>query len=523
MNTESKKLFENIQHHGAVNGVTGSCHQLHIDKNNSLLIDCGLFQGAEISKGKQQSEQPDFPNNEDHLTIDFDITTLQALIVTHCHIDHVGRIPYLLAAGFKGPIFATEATAALLPLVIEDALKVGVTRNKSIIDACLKLLKNQLVPLPYKRWHKVNILNSAIDTKIKFQIAGHILGSAYVEIELSTPKNQSDTNSQNPISKSSRAKNSKHRIVFSGDLGAPYAPLLPAPKSPYRTDTLIIESTYGDKNHQRRKDRTQQLQHIIEKAVADNGVVLIPAFSIGRTQELLYELEKIIHQQQKPKLSQRHNQQSQKQFTLWQNIDIIVDSPMAAKFTEYYKRFKTLWDNEAKCTVNAGRHPLSFEQLYTVNNHQEHLNTIEYLAKARHFSNPKPAIVIAASGMCSGGRIVNYLKAFLNDSTADVLFVGYQAQGTLGRNIQQYGTPSAMSGKKGYVYIDGERLDIKANVHTISGYSAHADQNGLINFVKRMRHKPSHIKIVHGDDSAKQALAEKYKQLLPNAKIEIAT
>lgn len=497
----------NIQHHGAVNGVTGSCHQLHIDTNHSLLIDCGLFQGAEISKGKQQSEGVDFPNNDDHLTIDFDISTVQALIITHCHIDHVGRIPYLLAAGFRGAIYATEATAALLPLVIEDALKVGVTRNKSLIDACLKLLKRQLISLPYKKWHKIPLVNTSTQLKIKFQIAGHILGSAYVEIDMSNLP-QTAANQNDAAKTAGVLKSNSHRVVFSGDLGAPYAPLLPAPKSPYRADTLIIESTYGDKNHQHRKDRTKQLQQIIEKAVADNGVVLIPAFSIGRTQELLYELEKIIHQQQSKS-------------TLWQNIDIIVDSPMAAKFTQYYKHFKTLWDKEAKRALKAGRHPLSFEQLYTVDSHQEHLSTLEYLAKSRHFSTPKPAIVIAASGMCSGGRIVNYLKQFLSDNTADVLFVGYQAQGTLGRNIQYYGTPSAASGKQGYVFIDGERVTIEAGVHTISGYSAHADQNGLINFVKRMRHKPSNIKIVHGDDNAKQVLAKKYQQLLPNAKIEI--
>lgn len=475
----------NIQHHGAVNGVTGSCHQLNIDAQNAILIDCGLFQGAD--KGNNSESD----NSEEHLTIEFDISSVQALIVTHCHIDHVGRIPYLLAAGFRGPIYATEATAALLPLVIEDALKVGVTRNKSIIAACLKLLKRQLVPLKYKQWQPIKLVNSTKSTKIKLQMAGHILGSAYVEIDIKSSL-PSD-------------KNSKHRVVFSGDLGAPYAPLLPAPKSPYRADTLVIESTYGDKNHQHRKERTKQLQQIIEKAVTDNGVVLIPAFSIGRTQELLYELEKIIYQQKKSEM--------------WKNIDIIVDSPMAAKFTEQYKNFKSLWDKEAKREIKSGRHPLNFEQLYTVDSHQEHMQTIEYLVKSRNFSNVKPAIVIAASGMCSGGRIVNYLKQFLNDNTADVLFVGYQAQGTLGRSIQKFGATSA--GKQGYVFIEGKRIDIKAKVHTISGYSAHADQNGLINFVKRMRHQPKHIKIVHGDESAKQSLAEKYHKMLPRAKIEI--
>ena len=293
--------------------------------------------------------------------------------------------------------------------------------------------------------------------------------------------------------------------MFSGDLGAPYAPLLPAPKSPYRADTLIIESTYGDKNHQSRRNRISNLQKIIEKSVADNGVVLIPAFSIGRTQELLYELEKIIHRKANS--------------SLWQNIDIIIDSPMAAKFTDKYRDFKNFWDAEAKREIKSGRHPLSFEQLYTVDSHQEHMQTVAYLAKRN-----KPAIVIAASGMCSGGRIVNYLKQFLSDETADILFVGYQAQGTLGHDIQKYGTitDSSKRTKTGYVFIDNQQVSINAGVHTISGYSAHADQNGLLNFVKRMRHKPKHIKIVHGDEKAKAILAEKYQQILPNAKIEIA-
>ena len=196
----------NIQHHGAVNGVTGSCHQLHIDKNNSVLIDCGLFQGDENS---------DKTDIETSLAINFDISTVRALIITHCHIDHVGRIPYLLAAGFRGPVYATKATAALLPLVIEDALKVGVTRNKSIINACLKLLKTQLVALDYKNWQALELdttlpnqsnvsrdpdEDKQIKAKIKLQVAGHILGSAYVEIELN--------NFLNNIK-------DKYRIVFS--------------------------------------------------------------------------------------------------------------------------------------------------------------------------------------------------------------------------------------------------------------------------------------------------------------------
>ena len=452
-----------ILHHGAVNGVTGSCHELVINEQTSVLVDCGLFQG-EDSKAD--------------LSIEFNITHVTALIVTHCHIDHVGRIPYLLAAGFKGPIFTSIASASLLPLVIEDALKVGVTRDPKIIAACLSLLNKRMVAVDYKTWFELPC--KGLDkAKARFQRAGHILGSAYVEIDI--------TNNDNI----------KHRVVFSGDLGAPYTPLLPSPKPPYKADTLVIESTYGDKNHQGRKERTKTLKNIIERAVADNGVILVPAFSIGRTQELLYELEQLIHGSSKK--------------SKWRDIHVILDSPMAANFTEQYKNFKHLWDSEAKRKVANGRHPLDFKNLTTVDTHKEHLAVINYLS-----TRQTPAIILAASGMCTGGRIVNYLERFLNDKTTDVLFVGYQGNKTLGRAIQKYGP------RNGYVFINDARITINAKVHTISGYSAHADQSGLIKFVTGMHKKPSHIKIVHGDDDAKNALAARYKEILSSeVKIEI--
>ncbi|TGE85151.1 MBL fold hydrolase [Pseudoalteromonas sp. KS88] len=444
-----------IKHHGAVNGVTGSCHELQISKNTSILIDCGLFQGEDAGVD---------------LAIDFDISNVTALIVTHCHIDHVGRIPYLLAAGFTGPIYTSVASSSLLPLVIEDALKVGVTRDQTIINACLNLLSKLIIKVEFNTWFELPVINDHELVKARLQRAGHILGSAYVEIDIGK-------------------KPSSHRVVFSGDLGAPYTPLLPSPKAPYKADTLVIESTYGDKNHQGRKQRTQTLKAIIEKAVSDNGVVLIPAFSIGRTQELLYELEQLIH--------------NSKKHAIWRSIEVIIDSPMAANFTQQYRQFKNLWDDEAKKRVAKGRHPLNFESLHTVDSHQEHQAVINYLR-----SRKQPAIILAASGMCTGGRIVNYLDAFLADKTTDVIFVGYQGRGTLGRDIQTYGP------KNGYVIINDKKVNINAKVHTISGYSAHADQNGLLKFVTGMRKKPSHIKIVHGDENAKQVLAQKYREVL---------
>ncbi|MBQ4858431.1 MBL fold metallo-hydrolase [Pseudoalteromonas sp. MMG007] len=455
-----------ILHHGAVNGVTGSCHELAVNKHTSILIDCGLFQGEDAKAD---------------LSIEFDIACVTALIVTHCHIDHVGRIPYLLAAGFKGPIFTTLASASLLPLVIEDALKVGVTRDPKIIKACISLLSKRIITVDYKNWFELPCKGEQ-RAKARFQRAGHILGSAYVEIDV--------------VNKPSLSKNT-HRVVFSGDLGAPYTPLLSAPKPPYKADTLVIESTYGDKNHQGRKERTQILKSVIERAVSDNGIVLVPAFSIGRTQELLYELEQLIYKA--PKNSK------------WRDIHVILDSPMAANFTDQYIKFKHLWDAEAKRKVAKGRHPLDFENLTTVDTHKEHMAIINYLS-----TRQTPAIILAASGMCSGGRIVNYLERFLPYKTTDVLFVGYQGRGTLGRDIQKYGP------RNGYVFINDTRITINAKVHTISGYSAHADQNGLIKFVTGMRKKPSHIKIVHGDESAKNTLAKKYKELLgEDIKVEI--
>ena len=437
-----------VIHHGAHQGVTGSCHQLIISPTESLLIDCGLFQGADELQGAGNNHHNAYLPDPYQ-----DASGLQGLIITHAHIDHVGRLPELLEAGFNAPIYCTEATAVLLPMVMEDAL--GLTRRGS--DRANRLLINKmrrlLQPMAYDQWRTLD------SVQLRLRQAGHILGSAYAEIE-----------NADGI-----------RVVFSGDIGCKNTPLLPDPTPLERADLLILESTYGDRNHEHRQTRQQRLQALIERAISDGGTVLIPAFSIGRTQELLYEIEDIIHANPR-----------------WRKMTVILDSPLAKRYTAQYRSMKRLWDDEAKQRLDANRQPLNFKRLHQVESHEEHQNIVGYLQQ-----HGDPCIVIAASGMCTGGRIVNYLKALLPDPRTDVLFVGYQALGTPGREIQQYGPEG------GYVMLDHERIDIRAQIHTLGGYSAHADQRELLQFMQSTEVPVKAVRLVHGELAAKQALAAK--------------
>lgn len=461
-----------IAHHGAIDGVTGSCHELMLGDGRSVLIDCGLFQGAESASDGAGA---------DRLGIDFAVDRIQALIITHVHIDHVGRLPHLLAAGFRGPILCSDASAELLPLVLEDALKVGVTRHAALIQAVLHGLQARLVPLPYGDWYPLIAGDPAL--RIRLQQAGHILGSAYVECDLT------------------RAGTTT-RVLFSGDLGAPHTPLLPDPTPPESADVVVLESTYGDRIHEDRSTRHQRLRAMVEHAFEDGGTLLIPAFSIGRTQELLYELETLVHE--------NRGSEGIGGTWRWEDLAVVLDSPLAADLTAGYRRLCAHWDREAKARVAAGRHPLAFDRMLTVDDHAAHLRMVEYLARAH-----RPAIVIAASGMCAGGRIVDYLKAMLGDPRHDVLFVGYQAAGTPGRDIQRYGP------RGGYVELDGRRYDIRARIHTIGGYSAHADQQDLLDFIGAMSPPPREVILVHGEQGAKIALREALLQRFAGIQVSI--
>ncbi|MBE4618713.1 MBL fold metallo-hydrolase [Vibrio navarrensis] len=428
-----------ILHHGGKDTVTGSCHELRAD-GMALLIDCGLFQGKESAQAE----------------LNFSVEHIDALIVTHAHIDHIGRIPWLLAAGFRGPIYCTPASAELIPLMLEDGLKLQLGLNRQQIQQILHAVKQRLRPLGYGKWLTLSAQsNTEASLELRFQPAGHILGSAYVEIRLA----------------------SGEVVVFSGDLGPSNTPLLTDPQPPERADYLLIESTYGNRNHDDVAGRVETLRKIIQRSLADGGTILIPAFSIGRTQELLFDLERLIYEHK-----------------IAADLPIILDSPMAQQVTQSYRRFKTLWGEEAKQRLEMHRHPLAFDQCIQISDYRTHQALVNRLA-----STGDAAIVVAASGMCQGGRIVDYLKALLSDECTDVILAGYQAEGTLGRSIAQ--------GEK-HLCIDGEEVEVKASIHVMSGYSAHADQSELLAFIHGIGQAPQEIHLIHGEPSSKQAFAQ---------------
>lgn len=454
--------YPTIIHHGGADGVTGSCHRLQISPDHAILIDCGLFQGEDL-KGQSSFERHQ---------VEFPVDDVMALVVTHVHIDHIGRLPYLMAAGFKGPIICTPPSARLLPLVIEDALKIGFTRDRRLIERFLDTVEMHLDPSPYGAW-KTLLNDERYKVKVRLQNAGHILGSAYVEIDVEDERASLD-----------------NRYVFSGDLGPPDTPLLPDPTPLERADVLVLESTYGDRRHEGRRTRRAQLKEMIYRAQREGGSVVIPAFSIGRTQELLYEIEALVHE-----LLHERQEGERGERPL-----IIVDSPLAARFTEVYRDLKPWWDSEAKARLDQGRHPLSFDGLITVDSHDDHLAMVEHLATTNTW-----AIVIAASGMATGGRVVNYLKRLLPDPRHTVLFVGYQAEGTPGRQVQR-----AKRGSE--VVVDGARVPVNAHIKSISGFSAHADQQDLIAFVGSSQAIVNFIVLVHGERKSRDELEMNLKK-----------
>ncbi|PWB36026.1 MBL fold metallo-hydrolase [Pseudomonas sp. SDI] len=464
--------YPSISHHGAIRGVGGSCHQLHLSSVRSLLVDCGLDHDA----GRRAACEG---------TPDFRDPGIAALLVTHVHLDHVGRIPELFAAGFQGPIICSEPSAHLLPLVLEDAFKLGFSCDPERVEQYLRRVRRAIVALPFDRWHDLSVAGAAC--RVRFRRAGHLLGSAYIECDVGYSAGGRGT-----------------RFVFSGDIGASDNPVLIAPHSPRYADVLVLESTYGNRLHEERSTRRQCLEQAIERALADRGTVLIPAFSVGRTQELLFEIEEILYRKS---LIQHSSEQLGTPSLLcapvdWAQLPIILDSPLAVRLTAAYRQLSEFWSGAARQRLAEGRRPLGFRQLIAVDSAAQHRQVVNYLA-----STGRPAIVIAGNGMCSGGRIVSYLKSMLGDRRHEVIFTGYQAKGTPGAVIQ------ASEGAEGFVMIDldSAMYEIRAKVMTLGGFSAHADQAGLVEFVLGMERAPQKVVLVHGEAAAKRALAEQLR------------
>jgi metallo-beta-lactamase family protein len=409
------------------------------------MVDCGLVQGDD--QGRPIDDWPISPS-----TIDY-------LFLTHAHIDHIGRVPELIQKGFKGEIICSHPTKALLYPMLTDAMKFS-----GIPEAIVRRIKWTIDDLSWGfEFGETFDLEKGI--QFKMGRAGHILGSAFIRFE---------------------DANSGWSLLFSGDLGAADTPILRDPEPPEKADLVVMESTYGDRLHQPRDQRIRQLGTILTRALADNGKVFIPAFSLGRTQELIYEMDRIFsdpgYRKMFPDLQGA------------QRPPVFVDSPLGLKITRIYASLSDYWDKEARDLKARGDHPIDFNGLIAVKDHRDHLKLCDMHG---------PAIILAGSGMCTGGRIIDHLQKGIDQPQNDILFVGYQAAGTPGRAIQKY---SQRPG--GDVDLDGVRKTIKARVHTLSGYSAHADQKGLVNWIESMPEKPGAIKLVHGETHARKVLAE---------------
>ncbi|MDO4545218.1 MAG: MBL fold metallo-hydrolase [Bacillota bacterium] len=449
-----------IQFCGASTGVTGSCH-LITTENHKILLDCGQFQGG---KAQEALNYEDFP---------FDPADIDYLILSHAHIDHCGRIPLLVNRGFKGDIYCTDATADLLDVMLKDS---GYIHEK---EAEWKNRKNERAGRPLIQ--PLYTYNDAVDSlkyvrpvlydqlielneemKIVFNDAGHILGSAITELWVTEGDNVS-------------------KIVFSGDLGVMERPILRNPTIIKKADYVIMETTYGNRLHPHNSMDVKALMNIIRETAARGGTTVIPSFAVGRTQELIYELNRVYDS----------DSEYRKDF---ENLMVYVDSPMATTATEVFKRNAQVFDDETKEFIAKGDNPLDFKNLKFTRTSEESM----WLN-----SNTDPKVIISASGMCEAGRIRHHLKHNLWNRKSSIVFVGYQAEGTLGRLLLEGAEE---------VTLFGEKVQVNAQIHNLEGFSGHADRDGLLTWLKGFQKEPKYIFLVHGEPEAKEDFAKTVKE-----------
>lgn len=431
-----------ISFHGAAREVTGSCHRLELidseKKSHAILFDCGMFQGEHLCGNKNQD------------AFGFEAGAIEAVFVSHPHADHTGRLPKLVREGFNGPIYMVEPCVGLAKLVLEDAHHI----MKEEADTCGSSVLYELEDLT-RAFEQVKIvtyhehIEFAPGVTIVFHEAGHVLGSSYISVDAQG-----------------------ERVVFSGDIGNDDVPILPETEPISHADIVICESTYGHREHESTDTRGVRLKEAIEDIITHRGVLMIPAFSIERTQELLYEINELL-------LEDLHTK-----------LPIYLDSPMAIKATELYRHFKQYLTFDTSILKDPDKDFFSFPNL------RETL-TVEESKSINDIVPPK--IVIAGSGMMSGGRIMHHLIRYLPDKNSRLLIIGYQAVGTIGRRLYE-------GAKK--VRIFGEDVDVHAHVSAIGAFSAHADRNKLTRWLHPEDGKiPKKIFLVHGDPEAKEVFA----------------
>lgn len=448
---------------GATKMVTGS-NFLVEGAGKKFLVDCGMYQGGD--RDEMQNHEP----------FAYDVNEIDFMLLTHAHIDHSGRIPKLYKEGYRNPVITTKATRDLCSIMLPDS---GHIQEQEIEWRNRKRKREGKEPLPplytaqdgidtmeiFKPVNYDEIIEIDPNIYVRFNDAGHMLGSAIIEIWV-------------------KEDGKETKAVFTGDLGNNDIPLLSSPTMIETADYLVMESTYGGRLHMRNDDKANLFLNIVSETLDKGGTVVIPSFAVGRTQEILYELNNLKDTQE--------GEDFKKKYATLMKAPVYVDSPLAISATEIFKENANLFDEETQAVIESGDNPLEFPGLQFTRTADE--------SKALNEKNESSIIIISASGMCEVGRIKHHLKHHLWDPNSTILFVGYQAPGTLGRRI--------VDGEK-RVKIFGEEIAVNARIEYIEGYSGHADQEWLMNFVYSFITKPKHIFLVHGEPTGQEILKSK--------------
>ena len=447
---------------GATKTVTGS-NFLVEGAGKRFLVDCGLFQG----KATEELE-----NSE---PFEFDINSIDFMLLTHAHIDHSGRIPKLYKDGFRKNVIATKATCDLCSIMLPDSghiqeMEIEWTnkkRKRKGEDPLEPLYTAEEAARSLELFRAVKydeVIEIDENIHARFNDAGHMLGSATIEVWINE-------------------NGKEEKIVFSGDLGNNDIPLLSEPTMIEDADYLVMESTYGSRMHMRNDDKAELFLNIVSETLERGGTVVIPSFAVGRTQEILFEINKL--------KDKRDDEDFKKKYEELMRVPVYVDSPLAISATEVFEDNMELFDEETQKYISEGNNPLEFPGL-------KFTRTVEE-SKALNESD-ESCIIISASGMCDVGRIKHHLKHNIWNPLNTILFVGYQAPGTLGYSI--------VNGAK-KVKLFGEEMAVNAQIEYIEGYSGHADQEGLLNFIYSFIKKPKHIFLVHGEPEGQEVLRSK--------------